>query len=210
MGFKWIYFILPLVLFFPLFQLGQNTQWGSSACLSPCTFQWWNGRCRNPKYLPHQRLPDFGEKKRDGFDLFSVNHMTRARNAVAESLLGSPHPGQSTDPMRLRLELTAGFTCSNNRVQQQRFFRKHYIDLWRKSVQKSSISSFQEQHLTKPGGLRTGTKHQEVEGIPHVCKSNWPAVLGLTCRLKPACAVRQAKSLGVKLQGTDKTPLPPS
>lgn len=59
-----IWFILPLVLFFPLFQLGQNTQWGSSAYLSPCRFQWWNGHCRNPNYLLHQRLPNFGEEEK--------------------------------------------------------------------------------------------------------------------------------------------------
>lgn len=53
------------MLFFPLFQLGQNTRWGSSAYLSPYRSQWRNGHCRNPKYSPHQRLPNFkGEKRK--------------------------------------------------------------------------------------------------------------------------------------------------
>lgn len=55
---------IPLVLFSPLFQLCQNTQWGSSASLSPYNFQWWSGHCRNQKHLSCQSLPHFKTHKK--------------------------------------------------------------------------------------------------------------------------------------------------
>lgn len=153
--------MLPLVLFFPLFQLGQNTRWGSSACLSPCRSQWWNGHCRNPKYLPHQRLPNFGEEKRKLMILTSSQWIISDRVCIsaAESLLGSLHPRQSADTHAAKvgadcsLHLLTAPAPSSTTVT----LSKHFIDLRRQLDQKLNILSYREWQLTKPGGLRTAT-----------------------------------------------------
>lgn len=151
--FKWIYFILPLVLFFPLFQLGQNTRWGSSACLSPCRSQWWNGRCRNPKYWPHQRLPNFGEEKRKLMILTSSQWIIFDRVCIsaAESLLGSLHPRQSRHSCSQGWSWLLIAPAPNPTTVT---LSKHCIDLRRELEQKPNIFSYWEWQLTRPGGLR--------------------------------------------------------
>lgn len=160
------------MLFFPLFQLGQNTRWGSSAYLSPCRSQWWNGHCRNPKYLPHQRLPNFGEEKRKLMIFTSSQWITldslrfRSRKPVT-----APHPGRSRNPCSQGWKwLPVSPAPSPARVT----FSKHFIDLGRESDQKPSISSYLEWQLTKWGRLRTATKRWAFEGMPHVLEPNWP------------------------------------
>lgn len=78
---------IPLVLFSPLFQLCQNTQWGSSASLSPYNFQWWSGHCRNRKHLSCQSLPYLKthKKKKRGIRYSS----SLVHNQIIHELLNS-------------------------------------------------------------------------------------------------------------------------
>lgn len=152
---KMMFLNVPLVLFSPLFQPGQNTRWGSSASLSPYSFQWWSGHCRNRKHLSCQSLPHFKthteKKERERkIQLFSIAQPSNSRAPDHLSVLWGLHSNRHTAFSTVK---TISVSFPFRVVQLKKKSQLHC------NTTKESITLLNEQ------GIRVAIRHKNLMGI---------------------------------------------